>query len=38
MVYPVGRNAHEIFQSHTNVYNFVIIKFLMIWENKLMLY
>ena len=38
MVYPVGRNVHEIFQSHTNVYNFVIIKFLMIWENKLMLY
>ena len=27
MVYPVGRNAHKIFQIHTDVYNFVIIKF-----------
>ena len=27
MVYPVGRNAHSIFQSPTNNYNFVIIKF-----------
>ncbi|MBO5419826.1 MAG: hypothetical protein J6A22_07050 [Bacteroidales bacterium] len=27
MVYPVGRNAHNIFVSPTNNYNFVIIKF-----------
>lgn len=27
MVYPVGKNAHSIFQSPTNNYNFVIIKF-----------